>query len=57
MGFRMKHVQGEPKPYYWWSLSVVFVPDNRSFGFAIMKNLDRCILDDNFNGVLYIFQL
>ena len=53
----MKHVLGEPKPYYRKYLSVVFLPDNRSFGFSVIRNLDRYIFDDIFNGGCYFFQL
>ena len=53
----MKQLPGAPKLYYRRYLSVLFVPDNRSFYFAVIKNLDRYFAYDIYNGVRYFFQL
>ena len=53
----MKHVPGEPKPYDRRYLPVIFVPDNCSSGFAVIKNLDRYFAEDIFNRGVYFTQL
>jgi hypothetical protein len=53
----MKHLPGKPKPYYRRYFLFVFVLDDRSFGFAVIRNLDRYFLDDIFNGGRFFFQL
>ena len=53
----MKHAPSEPKSYYRRYLSVFFVPDNRSFGFAVIKYLDSSFVYDIFDGGRYFFQL